>query len=104
MTEEEKETEAANENETEEKKVSEIYNTVQERDDLIKKEETLTWEYITIRFIEILSLSSLIFGSMWEGTEAISLTMPQFMMLYGAIGTVVSEIFARIINKKKQNL
>lgn len=57
--------------------------------------------YVIIRFIEIICVATVIFGVLWEGTETFNLTMPQFLMLYGGIGALVSEILARILSKKK---
>ena len=59
--------------------------------------------YVISRVIEILCIGAFIFGFLWNGTEVMNLTTPQFMMLYGGAGAVISEVVARII-KKKQNI
>jgi len=62
--------------------------------------ENLKTAYIAVRAIEILCIAVFIFGLMWEGTEILKLTMPEFLMLYGGIGAVVSEGFARVLHRK----
>lgn len=58
--------------------------------------------YIVTRFIELLCIGAFIFGFLWSGTEVLNMTTPQFMMLYGGGGALISEVVARIF-KKKQN-
>ena len=65
------------------------------------KEEPST-SYLVARFIELLCVGAFVFGFLWNGTEVMNLTTPQFMMLYGGSGAVIAEVVARII-KKKQN-
>ena len=61
--------------------------------------------YIASRIIECLSIAAFIFGFLWEGTELLQLSAPEFMMLYGGTGAVISEILARIFHKQlKKNL
>jgi hypothetical protein len=55
--------------------------------------------YIAFRYIEGICIAVFIFGFLWEGTELLKLTLPEFMMLYGASGAVISEFTARIIAK-----
>jgi len=56
--------------------------------------------YIAFRYIEGICIAVFIFGFLWEGTELLKLTLPEFMMLYGASGAVISEFLARIIHKQ----
>jgi len=56
--------------------------------------------YVVVRIVEFVSIAAIIFGAAWQGTESFNLTMPQFCMLYGGIGALVSEILARILKKK----
>ncbi len=49
-------------------------------DDELKKNA-----YATIRLIECLCIGIFIFGFLWEGTEILRLTFPEFMMVYGLI-------------------
>ena len=65
------------------------------------EEETKELSYIAIRFIELICIAAVIFGVLWEGTETFNLTMPQFLIMYGSIGAIISEILARIFSKKK---
>jgi hypothetical protein len=61
--------------------------------------------YVGIRYVELICIAAFIFGFLWNGTDVLQLTFPQFMMLYGGIGAVVSEAVARIIQKKiKKNV
>jgi len=62
--------------------------------------------YLAFRYIEGICISVFIFGFLWEGTELIKFTFPEFMMLYGGVGALVSEMLARIMYKqikKKEN-
>ena len=63
------------------------------------EEEIKEYGYIAVRLVEFISIAAIIFGAAWEGTETFNLSMPQFCMLYGGIGAVVSEILARILKK-----
>lgn len=62
-----------------------------------------TLPYMITRFVEVFCIGAFIFGFLWNGTEVLNLTTPQFMMLYGGTGAIVSEVLARIF-KKKQNI
>lgn len=57
-----------------------------------------------IRFIELLCIAFFIFGFLWNTTEWLNLTAPQFLMLYGGAGAVICEIIARLFNKKKRKI
>ena len=59
-------------------------------------------KYLAVRYIECFCIALFIFGFLWNGTEILNLTTPQFLMLYGGFGAVISEILARIFNKKKR--
>jgi hypothetical protein len=65
-----------------------------------KKDHPVT--YLAARFIEILCLTTFIFGFLWNGTETMNLTTPQFLMLYGGSGAVICEILARLFMRKKK--
>jgi len=56
--------------------------------------------YTAIRAIEIFCIAVFIFGLLWEGTEILKLTMPEFLMLYGASGAIISEGVARLLQRK----
>jgi len=58
-------------------------------------------KYLAIRYIEIFCIGLFLFGFLWNGTEVLDLTTPQFLMLYGGSGAVVSEALSRIFSKKK---
>jgi hypothetical protein len=58
-------------------------------------------KYLAFRYLEIICIGAFIFGFLWNGTEVMSLTTPQFMMLYGGMGAVICEILARVFSKKK---
>jgi hypothetical protein len=67
-----------------------------------KPNEEPSTSYLVARSIELLCVGAFVFGFLWNGTEVMNLTTPQFMMLYGGSGAVIAEVVARII-KKKQN-
>ena len=56
--------------------------------------------YIGIRYIEIICIAVFVFGFLWNGTDILDLTFPQFMMLYGGTGAILSEAIARVLSKK----
>lgn len=69
------------------------------------EEEIKKNAYVGVRIIECLCVAVFIFGFLWEGTERLQLTFPQFMMLYGGLGAVISEGLARFFNKQlKKNV
>ena len=58
-------------------------------------------KYLAMRYVELLCIAVFIFGMLWNGTEMLDLTTPQFLMLYGGVGAIVSEVLARVFHKKK---
>lgn len=56
--------------------------------------------YIAFRYIEGICIAVFVFGFLWNGTDILQLTFPQFMMLYGGTGAVISELIARLIHKQ----
>jgi len=66
----------------------------------MKDEELKSNAYVGLRIIEVLCIAVFVFGFLWEGTEILKLSLPQFMMLYGGMGAVISEMFSRFINRK----
>ena len=62
--------------------------------------ETKENVYLAVRIVECLSIGVFVFGFLWEGTEILKLSAPEFMMLYGGTGAVVSELLARIFHKQ----
>ena len=56
--------------------------------------------YLAFRYIEGICIAVFVFGFLWEGTELLRLTLPQFMMLYGGVGAIVSEFVARFMHKQ----
>jgi len=65
---------------------------------MTKNEPSL--KYVVVRGIQSICIAVFIFGLLWNGTEVMHLTAPQFMMLYGGAGTVISEVIARLFKKK----
>lgn len=55
--------------------------------------------YLAFRYIEGICIAVFVFGFLWEGTEMLKLTLPEFMMLYGGSGAVISEFLARFLYK-----
>jgi len=58
--------------------------------------------YLAFRGLEVLSICIFIFGFMWNGTEVLKLSMPEFMMLYGGFEAVVCKILSRLFSSKKK--
>jgi len=69
----------------------------------MNKEEIIDIElkYVAVRMIECFCIAMFIFGLLWNTTEILKFTTPQFMMLYGGGGAVISEVLARLFSKKK---
>jgi hypothetical protein len=65
-------------------------------------EDTKSLAYLAVRYIECFGIAIFIFGLLWNGTEVMKLTTPQFMMLYGGIGAVICEILARLFSRQKK--
>ena len=56
--------------------------------------------YLAFRYIEGICIAVFVFGFLWNGTEVLQLTLPQFMMLYGGVGALTSELLARLIHNQ----
>jgi len=76
--------------------------------DVVNTEETIATAksvYVSLRYLEGICIAVFVFGMLWEGTEILKLTLPQFLMVYGGAGALLSELMARFtlgrINKKK---
>ena len=68
------------------------------------EEDLINNTYIALRYIEGICVAVFVFGFLWEGAEVLKLSLPEFMMLYGGLGAVLSELFSRFIRnsiKKK---
>jgi len=61
----------------------------------------LDTKYLAVRYIQCFCIAVFIFGCLWNGTEILNLSTPQFFMLYGGAGAVVCEVLARLFSKKK---
>ena len=69
------------------------------------EEETKITKYVVARLVQLICIGAFVFGALWEGTIRFNLTTPQFLMVYGATGAIISEILARLFKKfEKQNL
>jgi len=66
------------------------------------KEKKPDIKYVAVRYIECFCIAIFIFGFLWNGTEVLNLTAPQFLMLYGGMGGIISEVLARLFSKKKR--
>jgi len=71
----------------------------------IKAIESTNTKYIVMRYLQMICVGAFVFGALWEGTIKFNLTTPQFLMVYGGTGAVISEVLARIFKKyeKKYN-
>lgn len=65
----------------------------------IKAVENTNMRYVLMRYIQILCIGAFIFGALWEGTIKFNLTTPQFLMVYGGTGAVLTEVLARLFKK-----
>ena len=62
-------------------------------------------KYVIIRLVQLICIGAFVFGALWEGTIRFNLTTPQFLMVYGATGAILSEALARMFKKyEKKNL
>jgi len=66
-----------------------------------EKNKTVDIKYLAVRYIEGFCIAMFIFGFLWNGTEVMQLTTPQFMMLYGGFGALVCEVLSRLFSRKK---
>jgi len=57
-------------------------------------------KYLAVRYIEMICIGIFVFGFLWEGTIVMNLTTPQFLMMYGGCGAVISEILSHLFKKK----
>ena len=62
--------------------------------------DTKTNIYYSIRYIQVLCIGVAVFGGLWKGTEVMNLDTPEFMIVYGGAGALISEIVARVFKKK----
>ena len=90
-----------------EEKIKELeeYNTrlkavIDQEDKQQSNNETKTNIYYGIRFIQVLCIGVAVFGGLWKGTEVMNLDTPEFMIVYGGAGALISEIVARVFKKK----
>ena len=61
-------------------------------------------KYVIIRLVQLLCVCAFVFGALWEGTIKMNLTTPQFLMVYGGTGAVISEDIARFFKRfEKKN-
>jgi len=57
-------------------------------------------KYLVMRYVQIICIGAFVFGALWEGTIVMNLTTPQFLMIYGGCGAIISEVLARLFKKK----
>ena len=67
---------------------------------VVEPEPMVNVKYLAMRYIQILCIGAFVFGALWEGTIVMNLNTPQFLMVYGASGAVISEGMARVFKKK----
>lgn len=70
------------------------------------EDEIVKSGYTVIRYVEGICIAVFVFGFLWHGTEVLQLSFPQFMMLYGGTGALISELVARLflkLLKKKES-
>ena len=59
-------------------------------------------KYLAVRYIEMICIGMFVFGALWEGTILLNLTTPQFLMVYGGCGALISEVLSRLFKKKQK--
>ena len=64
--------------------------------------EEVNTKYLAMRYIQILCIGAFVFGALWEGTLVMNLSTPQFLMVYGGCGAIISEVLARLFKKKQK--
>ena len=79
---------------------TEAVNKIIEADE--KSNDNRRIGYLASRYVECFCIAMFIFGFLWNGTEVLNLTTPQFLMLYGGGGAVLCEILARLFTRKKK--
>ena len=77
-----------------------LKQALKERQEKQYDEERNTNIYLGIRFVEMICIGIAVFGMLWKGTEVLNLDTPEFMMVYGGSGALISEIIARVFKKK----
>jgi len=77
-----------------------LKKALEEKDKKEAVEETNKSIYYGIRFVQVVCIGFAVFGALWHGTEVMQLTQPEFMMVYGTAGALISEIIARVFKKK----
>lgn len=50
--------------------------------------------------LQVLGAVVAVFGALWQGTESLSLSVPQFMMLYGVLDVAACEVVKRLLDWK----
>lgn len=71
----------------------------------IEAVENTNTKYIVMRYLQMICVGAFVFGALWEGTIKFNLTTPQFLIVYGGTGAVISEILARMFKKyEKKNM
>ena len=83
-----------------EEKNKRLRETIEQKSKQEHDNETKTNIYYGIRFVQILCIGIAAFGALWKGTEVLNLDTPEFMMVYGVSGALISEIVARVFKKK----
>jgi len=56
--------------------------------------------YLGFRYLEGLCIAIFVFGLLWEGTEIFDLSTPEFLIVYGGAGAVITELLSRLTQKQ----
>lgn len=51
-----------------------------------------------LRVVQAIGIAVAVIGLMWQGTESLKLSVPQFLILYGIVAATISEIAIRGLN------
>jgi len=58
---------------------------------------------VVVRLVQLICIGAFVFGALWEGTIRFNLTTPQFLMVYGGTGAVITEVLARLFTKGQKS-
>jgi len=83
-----------------EKNNENLRNIIDQKNKEKHDNDTKTNIYYGIRFVQVLCIGVAVFGGLWKGTEVLNLDTPEFMIVYGGSGALISEIIARLFKKK----
>ena len=55
---------------------------------------------LAFRGIQVLGILAVVIGAMWQTADSLKLTIPQYLMLYGAMWAIISEVAIQVLKYK----